>query len=61
MSDWEEKLEDALCDAAPEGVLDILRRIKMWTYGYCVTCGVWNDTNGGKRGCKCEVKGEWND
>ena len=56
---WEEALEDALCAATPDKVLSILLKIKSWTYGYCTTCGTWNDTQGGKAGCNCPDKGEW--
>ena len=56
---WEIALEDALCAASPAEVLVILRKIKGWTCGYCVTCGTWNDTCGGKRGCDCPNKGDW--
>lgn len=58
---WEEALEDALAAANPQQVLQILYKIRGWTCGYCVTCGVWNDTCGGKRGCDCEYKGSWDD
>ena len=56
---WEIALEDALAKSTPSEILIILRKIKGWLCGYCVTCGVWNDTCGGKRGCDCEYKGEW--
>jgi hypothetical protein len=56
---WEEALEDALTTSTPAEVLTILRKIKGWLVGYCVTCGVWNDTCGAKRGCNCGYKGEW--
>ena len=58
---WEIALEDALCAASPAEVLVILRKLKGWLCGYCVTCGTWNDTCGGKRGCDCPNKGEWNE
>lgn len=58
---WEEELEDALHAATPQGVLRILALIKSWICGYCITCGVWNDVSGGRRGCKCPNKGDWND
>lgn len=58
---WEVLLEDALATASPEEVLSILRKIKGWTAGYCITCGQYNDTCGGKMGCKCAVKGEWDE
>lgn len=58
---WEETLEDALADATPAEVLVILDKIKMWTFGYCVTCGTWNNMQGGRAGCSCLHKGEWNE
>lgn len=60
-SAWEVALEDALCDATPVQVLEILGKIEGWTLGYCVSCGEYNNTNGSSRGCRCEYKGWWND
>lgn len=61
LSSWEDKLEDALVAANPQQIIQILHKIKAWTHGYCITCGVWNDTCGSKRGCNCEYKGNWDD
>jgi RNA polymerase-binding transcription factor DksA len=52
---WEEELEHALAEATPAEVLKILSKIEGWTYNFCKTCGEYNDTCGGKRGCKCFV------
>jgi hypothetical protein len=56
---WEEALEDALFKATPAQVLTILFKIRGWLCGFCTTCGEYNDTCGGKRGCDCPYKGEW--
>jgi len=60
---WEIELEDALAKASPQEVLTILRKIKGWVHGYCVTCGTWNNTHGGgaRHNCNCQYKGEWNE
>ena len=57
---WETALEDALTDSTPEGVLVILQKLDGWLVGYCITCGTYNDTCGGKVGCNCSNKGSWN-
>ena len=56
---WEIELEDALCAATPADVLTILRKIKMWIAGYCITCGKCNDMDAEPKHCNCLNKGDW--
>ena len=55
---WEIELEDALCKASPEKVLDILAKLKGWLVGFCETCGVYSP-GFEKINCNCEYKGKW--
>jgi len=57
---WEEELELALAKASPTEVLNILQKLEGWLAGFCVKCGTYNDMCGGKRGCQCPYKSEWN-
>jgi hypothetical protein len=57
--DWELQLEEDLANATSKEVLDIIRTVKSWLVGYCESCGEYTDVCGGRVGCDCLSKGEW--